>query len=107
MIEGRSFATSSHGRPSLTLPVPVSVITTVQILRVNISLLFLHLPCLNIYQIACSFLRLPVFSILPFLSLTLLWLRRLCLMLGWGNNLQFIPLPFKALLPPKSIWITD
>lgn len=61
------------------------------------SHLFLHLSHLDIYLIVYSFFGLSVFSTLPFLSLTVLSFRLLSLMLGWVNNLQFIPLLLKVL----------
>lgn len=61
------------------------------------SHLFLHLSHLDIYLIVYSFFGLSAFSTLPFLSLTVLSFRLLSLMLGWVNNLQFIPLLLKVL----------
>lgn len=80
-------------------PTSVSVVAIAQIPRVIFRVFFLHSPCLDIYQIACSVFELPVCPHLPFLSLTLLWFRLSSLMLGCGNNLQFIPLPLKVFLP--------
>lgn len=63
------------------------------------SLFFLHSPCQAIYQVAHSFFSLPLLSNLPSLSLTPFWLRLLFPVLGWGGNLQCIPLLLEALLP--------